>query len=315
MRLQVIIFCLFLLQLFRASAQQDVYFFIDSVTIIGKISNNQVYTGPENIAYSLAGNMIYVGDTCTVETMLFAVDAKDILSKKTGVIFQSDLRTVQYITMHSSFYLGDHPVDREKDLLLRMEPMNDSIISVFSGITGDRIGIIEGKFTSQPQIAVAAHVYVKHFHLDDSVRLRQEDAVGAGVQGISWIHPYFDRGMYYEWSWDGTTLKPAWGYRPEDEWTFDGKYLRPVFSADPQSEWVWDGTMLKPFWDSGVEQQWVWQNGILKPNWDNNPDLQWTMEENLIRPMWRFNELEQWVVEGQVPLPVLTLVILGIADR
>ena len=298
-------------------AQQDIYVFIDSTTIIGKITDNRVYTGPNAIAYTISGNILYAGDSTTRSAMLFGVNAKNILSKKSGLVFQADMQTVQYFTMHSSFYLGDHPIDRDNERLLSFEVINDSLCLVRSGQHGDSlIGTVEGRFTNQVQIVAAAHLYIRHYHLDELVRKRMLQLEGEIVaDGTGIIRPMYDRGPYYEWTWDGKTLKPYWGYRPEDEWNFDGKYLKPAWTADPQSEWVWDGTILKPFWDAGVEHQWIWRDGMLKPFWDSDPDRQWVMEDNVIRPMWRFNTMQEWVVEGQVPLPVVALVVLGYADR
>lgn len=294
----------------------DIYLFIDSNTIIGKISDNKLFTGPSEVAYTLSGNTVYVGDSTSKEQILFLVNAKDMLHRKSGVILQADGRTVQYIAMQNSFYLGDHPIDKDNEELLHFEVINDSLTEVYSGISDLLIGVIEGKLTSQSQVTAAAHQYIRHFSLDDSVRARMAQfSVDIVTDGKSFIHPKLDMGPYYEWVWDGQTLKPLWGYRPEDEWVFDGKYLKPAWSADPQTEWVWDGKVLKPFWESGVDKQWLWDDAMLKPFWDSNPDLQWTFDEGVWRPMWRFNDAEEWVVEGYVPVPVAALVVLGMADR
>ncbi len=300
-----------------ASAQNEhIYLFIDSTTIIGNIFDNKLYVSETEIVYTLQGNIIFAGDTNARENILFTINAKDILSKKIGLVYQNDAKTIQYITQNSAFFLGDYPIDKEHEQLLWLEKQNDSLYYVFSGIDNTQLGTIEGDFETQVEIVLAAHVYIKHFALDDQVHamMRQFEPV-LSTQTESFIHPYLNKGPYYEWVWDGKILKPLWGYRPEDEWEFNGKYLKPVWSADPQSEWIWDGTMLKPFWDNGVQNQWSWDNNILKPFWDSNPDLMWTIEEDIVRPMWLFDQQLQWQIEGEVPLPIITLVILGKADR
>ncbi len=213
-------------------------------------------------------------------------------------------------------FFGDHPIDKVNEKLLTFEYVNDSLYNILSGITGDLIGIAEGKFITQVQIVVAAHAFIKHYALDDQVR-KAMNSLSPAISGISisYIRPYLDRGPYFEWVWDGKTLKPVWGYRPEDEWEFDGKYLKPVWSADPQTEWIWDGSILKPYWESSTQNQWVWEDNILRSFWDSNPDLMWTIEGDIVRPKWNFNQLQQWQIDGSVPLPVLTLILLGKADR
>ena len=294
----------------------NIYLFIDSTTIIGNISDNKVYVSETEVAYTIQGNIIYAGDTNSRQNMLFTVNAKDILSKKVGLVYQNDVKTIQYITQNSEFFVGDYPMDKENEKHSRFEKISDSIIHMYDGKTDALIGVAQGKFSSQVQLVMAAHLYIKHYSLDEKVRaamLSLEPELNENYQ--SYIHPYLDHGPYFEWVWDGKTLKPAWGYRPEDEWSFDGKYLKPVWSADPQSEWIWDGNMLKPFWDSGVQNQWSWTDNVLKPFWDSNPDLMWIIEGDIVRPMWKFDQALQWQVEGDVPLAIITLIILGKADR
>ena len=314
---RLVLLLMFMNTLHPVQAQSDIYLFIDSTTIIGKISDKHLYTGPADIGYTISGNMIYSGDTATKTTSVFAIDAKDILGNKTGVVFQPDGKTVQYIIMKGSFFLGDYPIKKEDDILLTLVPENDSLVRVFHGYFPDSlIGTIEGAMLQQAQIVAAAHMYIKHYQLDEGVRAHWQQLIDISSNSVGGlIHPTYDRGPYYEWVWDGKTLKPYWGFRPEDEWVFDGKYLKPVWSADVQSEWVWDGTILKPYWDQGVEHQWIWQDGRLKPFWNPNPDLEWVLEDGTARPMWRFNTAEEWTIEGDIPLPVIALVLLGVADR
>ncbi len=297
-------------------AQNDIYLFIDSTTIIGKISDNKVYVSETEIDYTVQGNIIFTGDTNATKNILFTVNAKDILSKKVGLVYQNDAKTIQYITQNSSFFLGDHPIDKENEKLLTFEFVNDTLYNIIDGINNKMIGFLQGKLISQVQIVVAAHTYIKHYGLDDQVRkvMNTMNFESTGTT-ISYIHPYLDRGPYFEWVWDGKNLKPVWGYRPEDEWEFDGKYLKPVWSADPQTEWIWDGSLLKPSWENSTQNQWVWEDNILRSFWDSNPDLMWTLENDNLRPMWNFNQTLQWQVDGFIPMPVLTLIILGIADR
>lgn len=308
---------LFLFLSLHISAQQNaVYLFIDSTTIIGKISDDKIYVSETDIAYTLQGKIIYSGDGTGKEQIFLIADVKDFFSKKTGVIYQSDSKSVQYICQNNELYLGDYPINKYYERLLYMDKKNDSLIVVYSGITETRIGTIEGKPISSTQLIAAAHLYVKHYGLQDEVenivaKKLQTDETSSGGS----IHPRYGNNSYYEWFWDGTILKPVWGNRPEDEWKFDGKYLKPGWSLDPQSEWSWDGTILKPSWDMNTQNQWTWEGNILRPYWDNNPDKTFVLEENIIRPRWNFDAAYQWEIEGNIPLPIIALVVLGIADR
>lgn len=297
-------------------SQSPIYFFIDSNTIIGNLLNNQVYVSETEIAYTLQGNIIFKGDSKSTDNILFTINAKDILSKKVGLVYQNDAKTIQYLTQNGEFFFGDHPMYDDKKLVA-FKTVNDSLFEIYSGIDQKLLGVVEGKFESQVQIVMAAYMYIKHFHLDELVKEQIEINTGNDsiTDGFSMISPLIDRGPYYVWEWDGKTLKPSFGYRPEDEWKFDGRYLQPAWSLDPQSEWEWDGKILKPTWDNSAENQWIWEGDILKSFWDPNPDLTWKLEDGVVRPMWNFNSSMQWEIQGNIPLPVIALVILGKADR
>lgn len=298
--------------------QNDIYLFIDSNTIIGKIRGDKIYTSETEIAYSLQGKILYKGSEIQSDFIVLIADVDDFFSKRTGIVYQADGKTVQYITQRNEMYLGDYPVNKYYERLLFMEKKNDSVIQVMHGIDESFIGTIEGVNITTLQIIAAGHLYIKHYNLDEQVEKIANEKLGVDENGISnggTIKPKYGGNLYNEWIWDGTFLKPAWGMRPEDEWKFDGKYLEPSWNLDPQNEWNWDGSILKPSWEQSVKNQWIWEGNILRPFWDNNPDRTFILEDNLLRPMWSYDPAFQWEIEGSVPLPVIAIIVLGIADR
>ncbi|MBC8046998.1 MAG: hypothetical protein H7Y00_09405 [Fimbriimonadaceae bacterium] len=312
-----IIFC-FCLSAKTLAQQNDILLFIDSVTIIGRINGDKIFISENDIAYTIQGKIIYKGTEINSDNILLIADVRDVFSKKTGIVYQQDSKTVQYITQKSAIYLGDYPINTYYERLVFMEQKNDSLILLYNGIDESMIGFIEGKNVSSTQIVAAAYLYIKHYKLDEQVHAVAEQKLAEEETAVSQngvIKQKYGNNIYYEWVWDGKILKPAWGNRPEDEWKFDGKYLQPSWSLDPQSEWVWDGSILKPYWDNSSQNQWTWDGNILKPFWDSNPDKMFILEETTMRPMWSYDTSHQWEIEGNIPLPVIALVVIGIADR
>lgn len=311
------IFGVLLLCSIGSAAAQPIYLFIDSVTIIGKISGNKVFISESTVGYTLQGNTIFKGPTTDKQDILFTTDLRDPFSKRAGVVYQSDTKTAEYIALRNAVYLGDFPIDKNNDRLLTFDALNDSTFRVVSGIDSAELGIIKGRISTAAEFVVAAHLYISHYDL--AGKLNSGQAVQRGEvdipEGVATIRPLYDRGPYYEWEWDGHTLKPAWGYRPDDEWTFDGQYLKPAWNMDPQAEWIWDGKVLKPYWETTSQNQWIWDNDVLKPYWDSDPDKMWTLEDGIMRPMWNYTPELEWQVDGDIPLPVIALVVLGFADR
>lgn len=302
----------------QVHAQQDIYLFIDSTTIIGRIADNKIYTSETDIGYTIQGKIIYKGDVIASDFILLIADVDNFFSKRTGIVYREDGKTVQYITQKNEIYLGDYPINRYYERLLILEKKNDSVIIVYNGIDESVAGTIEGHDISSPQLIAAAHLYIKHYELDKQVarisaeKLQtEESATAAGGS----VRPRYATDPYNEWVWDGEILKPAIAGRPEDEWKFDGKYLQPVWNLDPQSEWSWDGAILKPSWDQTTKNQWTWDGNILRPFWDNDPDKTYILEDNILRPMWSYDPAYQWEVEGEIPLPVLAIIVLHIAGK
>lgn len=303
---------------FSAHAQNTIYLFIDSVTIIGSINEGKVYTSESTIAYSVQGKIIYEGNIIDQKHIAYIVDVADFFSKKTGVVYQPDGKTVEYICQKSELFLGDYPINKLYERLLFMEKKSDSIIEVLHGIDEQKIGSIEGKNISTAELLAAAHLYIKHYQIDEDVSeivAHKLDIEANQSPAGGTIRPLYGNNFYQEWSWDGNTLKPTYGYRNEDEWTFNGKYFQPVWGMDPQSEWVWENNILKPSWNKDSENEWIWDENVLKPFWDSNPDKMFLYEDGIVRPYWSFDQNAQWEVEGDLPLPVIAFVVLGIANR
>lgn len=303
---------------FRLAGQTtgDLYLQINDSTIIGKISGNHVQTSENSIDYTLQGNIIFIGESKQSADILFMVNAKDIMGKKAGIIYQKDSRTVQYISIKGTFYFGDYPIDLQLDKLLTLERQNDSVILVKSGIDDSLLGKIAGTAVNAPRLAIAAHLYITYFELDRQLIRRMEalsasaDTVNAGSMRL------LNTGdVYFEWQWDGKILEPVSGNRPEDVWEFDGKYLRQSWNIGTRNEWVWENSILKPAWENNPELQWHWEKNILRNYWVPQPDQTWILEDNRVRPMWSYNPLHEWEITGNIPLPVIALVVLGIADR
>lgn len=300
-----------------ANAQgNEILLFIDSNTVIGRISNNDVFISENEIGYTIQGNIIFNGTSMLANDILFIINAKDVLGKKAGIIYQNDSKTVQYITQYGSFFFGDYPIDKQTETLLYLVQQDESTLVVYDGLNNSNLGHISGTGFNSPRLAIAAHLYIVHYGLDlaagrliDSLNSIENQFMG----GL--IRPVYSDNAYFDWIWDGKTLKPVSGNRPEDEWKFDGRYLKPVWNLDPRSEWIWENNILKPFWDNNVELQWIWEENTLRPFWAPNPDRIWVLEEEIIRPMWNYDQNIQWKIEGEVPLAIVAMVVLGFADR
>jgi hypothetical protein len=67
-----------------------------------------------------------------------------------------------------------------------------------------------------------------------------------------------------------------------------------VWRNNRQLEWSWDGRILKPVWDTDWANQYMIQNGVIKP-WSN------------------VHTEREWQMDGEIPLPLIILVVSGLA--
>lgn len=117
------------------------------------------------------------------------------------------------------------------------------------------------------------------------------------------------------WFWDGKYLFPAYDRDQRYVWEFDGKTLKPTWNSRVQNEWSWDEGELKPYWGGHPRNNWRWDNGILRQVFENNYLNEYEIVDNIVRKRFGAFGDNEWQIEGEMPLPVLTLVLLGIVYR
>jgi len=313
-----------LLWLLPSSAQTaSALLFVDSTTIIGQFQDGTLYTGPEEVAFNLVGNTLYEGNSTAREAMVYLVGILDPFGKKDQYVYFSDGTEIAFTMGRGVLYFGELS-DPDLETLLRVVPLEQGFWEIRSGINDQSLGVlaVEGELRAAEWFT-CLHQYVLHYNLDRQVNARIAalyPGIGTGTGADSMpvggrMRLYLDGNPYYEWEFDGKILKPVWGIRSDDEWSYDGQYIRPVFGLVSRQEWVWDGRMLKPYWSPEPANQWIWDNGILRRFWNNNPDEEWRLQDGLVGPHWSQDPTRTWVVEGNFPLPLVALIVLGIADR
>jgi hypothetical protein len=306
-------------------AQEPLLLFVDSSTIIARVEAGRVYTGPEEVAFTLVGNTLYDGAEAGRDRMVFLIGAAELFSRRTQEVYFSDGQQVAYTWRRGRLMLGEPGEYPELETLLSVRELEGGPSAegrhrygVYDWADDAWLGTVASAREPRPaELLTALHLYVLHYDLDRRVNdriaavtgLPSDDSSAAGGR-MRLQHG----GAYHEWIWDGQTLEPAWGLRPEDEWTFDGRYLTPAMGGT-RAQWQWDGTLLKPAWSADAELQWTWQNGTLRPFWGSIPEREWRYLDDRVRPAWNPDPRRTWEVEGNVPLPVIALVVLGLADR
>lgn len=310
-----------LIALAGQAQQSQILLFVDSSDIIGQISDDKLLVGPRQVAFSLQGNTLYSGDSKNFEDALLFIGVTDIFSKKRQEILFPNSKDVAYTIRKGVLYLGERSAYDDLEQLLRVEPTEQGYFAVYSGIDNSYLGTIASDRQIRPAEFIAAlHRYVLHYNLDRQVnallqaQLNTDSQIRVSSGGT--IRPAWGNNPYMEWTWDGQFLKPSWGIRAEDEWKFDGKFIRPQYGTVSREEWVWDGQILKKYWSGDTELQWIWDRSSLRPYWDANTGTEYIFfDDGTIGPRFNRDPYRTWIIEGDVPRPIIAMVILGFADR
>jgi hypothetical protein len=315
--------------------------FVDSNSIIGRISEGQVFIGPGEAAYFVLGNTLYEGPKPDRDRILFLMGTTELFPKRPELVFFANGEDVAYSWRKGRLSLGRPSEYEELEIMLEVRDLSDKDVKkpgdrrrygIYDWADGAWLGTVASPYPIRPAELIAClHLYVLHYDLDRRVndRLMAMTDMGAsgespmgdslamdsmGVDSLGTDQPMGGRiylpygGPDFEWIWDGEYLKPAIGLRAEDEWRYDGRYITPVF-GNTREQWQWDETILKPAWSANPEMQWTWQNGTLRPN------QEWRYVDGRVRLTYNPDPRRTWEVEGDVPLPLIAMVVLGFANR
>lgn len=117
------------------------------------------------------------------------------------------------------------------------------------------------------------------------------------------------------WLWDGKYFFPAYDKDKRFVWQYDGEILKPILFSKMENEWSWDGDELKPYWGGHPRNNWRWQNGIFSQIFENNYKNEYEIVDNTVRKRFSSFGDNEWEIEGEMPLPIIGLILLGVIYR
>lgn len=283
----------------------------------GKVSftmENKILRDSAGIpVFTVNGNIIFNGNSQESEDMIYLIRSKDVNSKDIGLIYNPDLSQILFNTRKSKFYSGE---SRFEDNRMFEINYTGKSITIMDAQNGNKLsyGIVDDVTNTELIALLLAHFEYKMMS-DETLQRMEVRNEAIKERPVTVVKPMNTNNFYLEWIWDGKILKPRWGNRPEDEWIFDGKYLRPYWGVATAEEWIWDGRFLKPYWNDIPEMTYIWDGLSLKPYWDYDSDAEWIFDPDMARPKFDTDYRKEWEIRGDIPVPVLAIIVLGIADR
>lgn len=278
------------------------------------LRNGTVEDSIGRVIYTISGNTVFHGDSRERNRIAYLIKSRDVFAREIGYIYAPDGTEVLF-TIHKGrfFYRTGRFQDQ---LLLTMDNNFARQVVMKDGKSGEKTATAIGTNLTNTDLVALFLAWADQAPIQETIRQKQhvqEEALNQNVKGIIKLN-HANR-WYHEWEWDGRVLKPRWGARPEDEWIFDGEIFRPYWGRHITEEWKWDGTELKPFWEDIPALTFTWDGHSIKPMWDYREEDDWIITDSLAYPRWNRHIKFEWRIEGEVPIPVIAMVILGFADR
>ena len=192
-------------------------------------------------------------------------------------------------------------MQRAKKWLAFYSSFNDSLLAFY----------VADSLPSSAAIMVA-YTLVKKFDLEGKISLKQ-NRLPFDDAPFSTIKPILGNQTVNEWIWDGKTLRPRWNVDQRLVWTFDGQTAKPMYGNNIYDQYSWDGENFKSVWRTDNATEWTYDGRQFKPVWGTDWANQYIIEDGVVKPWSGVHPEHEWKMEGNIPVPVLILIISGIA--
>ena len=277
-------------------------------------SNNEIYSpDKQTMLYHQRGNIFFDGPAELRTNIFMLTSSMDFNSDKLELVYEKDNRSATYSFSNNKFYLGKNEsadfqkknelihVQRVKKWLAFYSSVNDSLLAFYAA-------------DSLPASAaiMVAYTLVKKLNLEDKISLKQ-NRLPFDDAPVASIKPLLGNQTVNEWIWDGKYLRPRWNVDQRLVWTFDGQTLKPASGNNVYDQYIWDGENFKPNWRTNNAEEWSYDGHRFKPVWGSDADNEYIVENGTVKPAEGVHPEKEWKMEGDIPVPVLILIISGIA--
>lgn len=306
-------FLFFLLLQYVKSNAGTGFIYLADTTKLFYASNNEVYTPDQKeLLYFQKGNIFFKGNGDNRENIFLLVSSLSLNSDRTELIYEKDNQRPSISFSNNKFYAGNSEsedskqhnellhIQRYKKWLSFYSSGNDSLLAYYA----------VDSFPSSTAIIVA-YTLIKRFELEKKKDIQQRSLPFVENSYAS-IKPIWGNQTANEWIWDGKILRPRWNVDPRLAWTFDGETVKPQYGTNIYAQYSWDGENFKPVWRSNKAEEWSWDGRIMKPTWDTDWANQYTIEDGAVKPWSNVHPEKEWSVNGNIPIPLIILIISGI---
>lgn len=294
------------------ATEGDVY--INKQTKLFHIKDSEVYGATNGqLMYYQKGNIFFNSSNDDRQNIFILATSLDIYSKKRHLIYEKDNSTATYSFSNGKLLLG---APESEDLIARNELLHvqrsGKWTAFYSSANDSLLAYYETDSVSPNHNIIIAYALISRYSLQAKAEQQQGKALFANTE-YAYIKPLWGNVTANEWLWDGQILRPRWNVDPRLTWSFDGQTLRQQYVSNIYDQYSWDGEYFKPMWRTVRQQEWSWDGRIIKPVWDTDWANQYQVQDGAVKPWSNVHPEKEWRIDGDIPIPVIILVISGIA--
>lgn len=275
------------------------------------IAGEQITDPAGKVIFSTKGNIVFDGNSSSYKDILFTLAIDSLSQKKQGTIYNKK-------GAESMFSVQQSLVNVErKDQLYAVATFvqNPDNWAIYSNLNDSLLSFIPSTNVSNAQLFAVFYALWNSQGMKQQLDAFINRSTSTNTNGLAAMVPVMGNGFI--WVWDGTYLYPNGVPMSHPMvWKFENNKLSPVHYPRTQEEWRWDGQGLKPYWGGNPQNQWEWRNGVLRQIWNNNFQNEYFIDENqVIRKRFGVYGDNEWQIEGDMPLPLITAIVLGLVFR
>ncbi|MCD8528989.1 MAG: hypothetical protein LRY27_03295 [Chitinophagales bacterium] len=282
------------------SLKNDTLFYVTIESVLNK---------KQETLYSFKGNIVFKGNSNNYKDIVYTMAFDSLNQNDAGIIYDGKGKPSNIMVKQNTIYYKingqDIPImalQKNEDSWAFYNKANDSLIAYIPFTNLSKSILFTSFITLWDNLAYKDKI------------LNQLKAQSPTPNELSVMLPIFGNGMV--WVWDGTYLYPD-GANLNNSlvWIYKDNKLSPRNYPRTQEEWKWDGDGLKPYWGGNPQYLWTWQGGILRQTWVNNYQNEYIIDENIVRKRFGNYGDNEWELIGNMPLPLITAIILGYVYR
>lgn len=299
---QLLVACIYAEGVAVTDSMKKLIFLIQNDKIISVVNGSVIYT--------VKGNLVFTGDSEQRADIVFMFSSSDIFSRKGGQLLLMKNQQALFTVLRGKIYLG--AAGYRDELLLGEIRKTDSSM-VFMNPRNERpVFQIHSSHVSPAKVMAIVRLFFLMYNMEQAIL----DSLSARAQqhpfpqGAGTIRRLWSATGKEDFVWDGRILRHRWHFNDFEHWWFDGQTLRRAY-YQTNEDFEWDGHTLRRKWLNDSAHFVVEGNTIRRVFGDLQDEFH--IQGNIIKRAFSTYGADEWEVAGEVPIPIIILVIYRIA--